>query len=162
MTEDYSVRISKDHLVFSVAHFITLDSKTCESLHGHGYRVSAEIFGPLGKNHYVVDFILLRDTLKTIVDELDHHVLLPSKSNSIRLSQQSDEITVLFKERRWVFPKSDCLVLPIESTTTECLARYVADSLFERLEGKVRAAIKGIEVEVDECYGQSAICRISL
>ena len=50
----------------------------CERLHGHNYRVWAEVEGPLDENQYVIDFIALRDALKTITDELDHHMLLPT------------------------------------------------------------------------------------
>ena len=58
--EHYHVRIAKDYLVFSAAHFITYDGDVCERLHGHNYRVAAEVAGPLDENHYVVDFIALR------------------------------------------------------------------------------------------------------
>jgi len=55
----YHVRMSKDYLVFSAAHFITYDGDVCEPLHGHNYRVAAEVYGPLDENSYVVDFIAL-------------------------------------------------------------------------------------------------------
>ena len=58
------VRITKDYLVFSAAHFITYAGDICERLHGHNYRVQAELEGPLDENQYVIDFIVLRDTLK--------------------------------------------------------------------------------------------------
>src|SRR5215212_1007494 len=63
MPEYYSVRLDKEYLVFSAAHFITFNGNTCERLHGHNYRVRAEIHGPLDVNHYVIDFIALRDSL---------------------------------------------------------------------------------------------------
>jgi 6-pyruvoyltetrahydropterin/6-carboxytetrahydropterin synthase len=61
VAETYRVTVSKDDLVFSAAHFITFDGNVCERLHGHNYRVSADVFGQLDENYYVVDFILLRD-----------------------------------------------------------------------------------------------------
>ena len=57
MSEKYHLSITKDYLVFSAAHFLTYDGDICERLHGHNYRVTAEIHGPLDENHYVVDFI---------------------------------------------------------------------------------------------------------
>ena len=62
MSETYCVRMAKDYLVFSAAHFITYDGDVCERLHGHNYRVTAEIHGQLDENQYVIDFIVLRDT----------------------------------------------------------------------------------------------------
>ena len=78
MSETYHVRLTKEHLIFSAAHFITFNGNICERLHGHNYRVFAEVYGPLDENQYVIDFIALRDTLKEITTELDHHMLLPA------------------------------------------------------------------------------------
>ena len=69
--ERYRVRIDKDFLVFSAGHFITFDGDVCERLHGHNYRVAAEVEGPLDENHYVVDFVALRDTLRGILESVD-------------------------------------------------------------------------------------------
>ena len=83
MTESYCVRISKEDLVFSAAHFITYAGNICEPLHGHNYRLAVEVSGPLDENQYVIDFILLHDMTKAIVDELDHRVLLPTAHRAI-------------------------------------------------------------------------------
>ena len=79
MSESYHVELTKDTLVFSAAHFITFNGNVCERLHGHNWRVKAEVHGPLDENHYVVDFIALRDTLAGICAQLDHHMLLPTE-----------------------------------------------------------------------------------
>ena len=60
MSEQYRVRVTKDHLVFSAAHFITFNGNVCERLHGHNWRVAVEAAGALDENFYVVDFITLR------------------------------------------------------------------------------------------------------
>ena len=57
--ETYGVRVTKDTLVFSAAHFITFNGTVCERIHGHNWRVEAAIEGPLDDNHYVFDFIAL-------------------------------------------------------------------------------------------------------
>ena len=49
MNERYCVRVTKDHLVFSAAHFITYAGNICERLHGHNYRVQAEVEGALAQ-----------------------------------------------------------------------------------------------------------------
>src|SRR6478752_5756851 len=100
----YSVRLDKEHHVFSAAHFITFNGDVCERLHGHNYRVAAELYGPLDENHYVIDFIAVRDTLKSLVDELDHRVLLPREHPLIRVTAGEHEVEARFRERRWVFP----------------------------------------------------------
>ena len=140
MADRYHVRMSKDYLVFSAAHFITYDGDVCEPLHGHNYRVSAEVHGPLDENHYVVDFIALRDALKRIVDELDHRMLLPTEHPLIRVKADDREVEARFADRRWVFPRGDCVLLPVANTTTELLARHVAGQLAAGAGGRRRAA----------------------
>ena len=156
MSESYQVRVTKDYLVFSAAHFITFGGNICERLHGHNYRVAAEIEGPLDENHYVVDFILLRDTLKTIVDELDHRVMLPASHPQIRLSIDERSIEATFEERRWVFPRGDCIVLPVANTTAELVARWIGQRLVEALEQRTGFKANRLRIELDECFGQSA------
>ena len=129
VNETYRVRVTKDYLVFSAAHFITFAGSICERLHGHNYRVEAEIHGPLDENHYVIDFIALGHALKAIVDELDHHMLLPTQHTQIAVTEADQEVEVTFEDRRWVFPRQDCILLPVANTTTELLARYIGQRL---------------------------------
>ena len=160
MTERYHVRISKDYLVFSAAHFITFAGDICERLHGHNYRVAAEVEGPLDENQYVVDFIALRDTLAGITGELDHHMLLPTTHPLIRVAAGEESVEVTFRERRWVFPRGDCILLPVANTTAELLARYIGLQLREKLEAQIGTAIEVLRVEVDECFGQLGVCEL--
>jgi len=155
--ESYSVRVGKDFRVFSAAHFITYDGNTCEPLHGHNYRVSAEVFGPLDENRYVIDYIALRDAVKQIVDRLDHRLLLPTDHPSIRVTATESEVEAKFEQRRWLFPRSDCVLLPIANTTSELLARYIGQQLLEQLEQRTGARPGRLRIEVDDCFGQVAV-----
>ena len=160
MSEHYRVRVSEDSLVFSAAHFITFDGGTCERLHGHNYRVGAEVRGPLDENYYVVDFVFLRGALRKIVDELDHRVLLPTGHPLLRVEAGEEEVEVRFGRRRWLFPRGDCLLLPLPNTTAELLARHVAGRLSEALRARCGRAPQAVCVEVEECPGQSAACEL--
>lgn len=160
MSERYSVRLSKDYLVFSAGHFITYAGDVCERLHGHNYQVVAEVHGPLDENQYVVDFIALRDTLKAIIDDLDHRMLLPTRHPLIRVEADEREVTARFAQRRWVFPREDCALLPIANTTAELLARHIAGQLRDALVARLGAPPEVVRVEVDETYGQWAACEL--
>ena len=161
MTEQYHVRISKDYLVFSAGHFITYAGDVCERLHGHNYRVAAEVHGPLDANHYVVDFIALRDAMRAVVDELDHHMLLPTSHPLIHVTADEREVTATFEDRRWVFPSCDCILLPVPNTTSELLARYIAEQLIADLTARGHARPEKVRIEVDECFGNVAVCELS-
>jgi 6-pyruvoyltetrahydropterin/6-carboxytetrahydropterin synthase len=160
MSETYRVRLTKDYLVFSAAHFITFNGNVCERLHGHNYRVTAEVFGPLDANHYVIDFIALRDALHAIVLELDHRVLLPTEHPLIKVSADPTSVEAVFEERRWVFPRGDCILLPVPNTTAEMLARHIGRRLLDDLAARHLPRPQRVTVEVDECEGQSAVCEI--
>lgn len=61
---------------FSSAHFLNGYQGKCESLHGHNWKVEAEIEGrTLDKVGMLIDFKLLRELLKEILGELDHRLL---------------------------------------------------------------------------------------
>jgi 6-pyruvoyltetrahydropterin/6-carboxytetrahydropterin synthase len=160
VADRYRVRMSKDYLVFSAAHFITYSGDVCEPLHGHNYRVAAEVHGPLDENHYVVDFIALGDALKKIVDELDHRTLLPTAHPLIRVVAGDREVEVTFRDRRWVFPRGDCVLLDVANTTTELLARYVARRLAGGLAATMGRPPERLTVEIDDCFGHVAACEL--
>lgn len=161
MSETYHVRLEKEELIFSAAHFITFDGNICERLHGHNYRLFAEIFGPLDENQYVIDFIALRDTLKEIASELDHHMLLPTEHPLIQVDANNNEVEVRFEDRRWVFPRGDCILLPIANTTAELLAHHLGKQLLDRLEKRTGSRPSRLVLGVDENEGQWGICEIT-
>lgn len=156
-TESFAVRVRKTELVFSAGHFITFNGNVCERLHGHNYRVTAEVFGPLDENQYVVDFIALRDELKQIVLGLDHYMLLPTQHPTIRVTVEGEEVTVRHEARRWVFPRGDCVLLPLVQTTAELLAKHIGTQLLDRLERRLGSRPAHVRIAVDECDGQEGI-----
>jgi 6-pyruvoyltetrahydropterin/6-carboxytetrahydropterin synthase len=157
---EFRVCLEKDNLVFSAAHFITFNGDVCESLHGHNYRVKCEVVGPLDENGYVVDFIALRDALVEIVGTLDHRVVLPSQHSMIKVAQDGEEVLVTFREKRWVFPADNCVMLPIANTTAELMAQHIGEQLIEKTRQKFGNSITRIIVAVDENRGQWGVVEI--
>jgi 6-pyruvoyltetrahydropterin/6-carboxytetrahydropterin synthase len=160
MTEKYLVRLEKEEHVFSAAHFITFDGDVCERLHGHNYRVWAEVEGELDENQYVVDFIALRDGLKEITAQLDHHVLLPTTHPLIEVSAGEKEVEARFRDRRWLFPREDCVLLPVANTTAELIARHIGTQLLDVLERRVGQRPSVVRVGVDENHDQWGVCEL--
>lgn len=162
MTERFHTKVTKDHLVFSAAHFITFNGNVCERLHGHNWRVAAEVSGPLDENYYVFDFIALRDQLQSIVNELDHRVLLPTKHQAIAVTPTEKEVTATFEDRRWVFPAEDCILMPIENTTAERIAWWMAHRLkLQAIDGH-QPPLDTLRIDVEENFGQWGCCEIEL
>ncbi len=158
---DYSVRIAGDNLIYSAAHFIMLPGGICEPLHGHNYRVAVEINGPLDENGCVIDFLALLKIMKSIVAEVDHAVLLPTRHPTIGVLADEDEVEVQFAARRWVFPRAECRLLPVVSTTVELMAGYLAQRLLETLAGRGFTQPRRVRIELEESPGCWAACEIT-
>ncbi len=156
MSETYAIRVSKDYLDFCCAHFITYEGSTCERLHGHNYRATAEVEGPLDENHYVFDFIALKNLMRRITDELDHYVLLPTTSELIKVEATDRQVRARFEDREWVFPREDVVLLPIANTTAELLARWIAERLTEAMGREKNFQPTRVKIEVEESFGQLA------
>lgn len=156
MSERYKIRVTKDHLVFCSGHFISYEGDKCERLHGHNYRAAVEVEGRLDENFYVFDFIALKHLTKAITDELDHRMMLPTRNPHIRVEEGPHEIRVRYRDREWLFPRGDCVLLPIENTTAELLARYIARRLADDMRRQHGYQPEVLRVEVEESFGQSA------
>jgi 6-pyruvoyltetrahydropterin/6-carboxytetrahydropterin synthase len=155
--ERFKVRVTKDHLVFCAGHFISYEGHQCERLHGHNYRAAVEVEGPLNpQDFYVFDFVALKKLTKAITDELDHHMLLATNNPVIHVEELGPQLRVSYKDREWRFPRGDCVLLPIENTTAELIARYIAGRLLKSLREHHRFVPEILRIEVEENIGQSA------
>ena len=164
--DKYWVHISKDHLSFSAGHFITFEGGQCERLHGHNYRVSAEVEGPLNDDFLVVDFSSLQQIVEESIKELDHRMLIPLLSSHVRVEHQEKSVALVYGDRKWEFPRSDCALLPLENTTSELIARWLSLRLRAALTDRARTPGRPggtwtVRVEVEESPGQSASCEAS-
>lgn len=156
----FRVDVTKQQFVFSAAHFITFAGDICERLHGHNYKVRASVEGPLDVNRYVVDFIALRDAVLEETSALDHHMILPSDHAEIHVTSDQTETTVTFRDRRWIFPNEDCVILPVINTTAEEIARVIAERVISKTKDRFGDCLTWIEIAVDENEGQWGVCRL--
>ena len=65
-----------------------------------------------------------------------------------------DQVEVTFRDRRWMFPREDCILLEIPNTTTELLAQLIGKQLLEAIETETSARPTEIRLAVDENHGQ--------
>ncbi|HEX6535757.1 MAG TPA: 6-carboxytetrahydropterin synthase [Gemmatimonadaceae bacterium] len=158
---EFRVRVTKDYLVFASAHFITFAGHRCESLHGHNYRVGVSLEGAVDEaSWYVMDFSAVKKLMKRLCDQIDHKVLLPLQNPKLQISEQGDAVHVAYEGKpRYVFPSSDCALLPIPNTTVEMLAQLLTRRVLAELAEMRVVHLTAIEMEVEENFGQSAIYR---
>jgi 6-pyruvoyltetrahydropterin/6-carboxytetrahydropterin synthase len=160
----FRVQVSKDYLVFASAHFITFRGHQCESLHGHNYRVGVAVEGAVDSEClFVLDFSVLKQIARRLVDEIDHKVLLPTQNPKLGFHEDGDRLRVdYFGRPTYVFPRRDCALLPIQNSTAEMLAQYLGVQVRDELNRGGYTHLTLLELEVEENYGQSATYRETL
>ncbi|NVM16245.1 MAG: 6-carboxytetrahydropterin synthase [Candidatus Lokiarchaeota archaeon] len=147
----YKVIVNATYIKFSASHLLKEPFK-CSKLHGHNYYVSVEVEAPLDENYFVVDFIELKENIKSIVKPLDHRILVPELSSDHAISETSEAIELVTNtNKRYIFPKTDVMLLPLPATTSELLAKYIHDKLKEIYSDKK------ITVKLEESKSTTAV-----
>ncbi|MGH7590543.1 MAG: 6-pyruvoyl trahydropterin synthase family protein [Gemmatimonadales bacterium] len=164
MDGTFRVDVKKDYLSFSSAHFITFRGHKCEALHGHNYRMGVSVEGPLDAEAlFVLDFAVLKEVAKPMLDAIDHRVLLPGRNPRVTIAHEDDRVLVtVFGESRYVLPARDVAVLPVSNTTAEMLAEHFATEIRTALDAQGVTHLSLIEIEIEESPGQSATYRLPL
>lgn len=161
MTVTRRVSVERNRLRFAAAHMATFFGDL-EPLHGHNYDISIEVEGDLTSDAWVWDFGDLKRTTRSIADELDHKFLLQRNSDMLAIDEAPQSWTVTFGDRRYVFPRADVAVLPIENTTAERIAEWIAGQLLAELGTRTEARFHRLTVGVEEMPGQAGWYTVEL
>ncbi len=159
----WSIEIDKEYLKFSAAHFLIFPDGSAERLHGHNYRVFVEIDARLSKFGLVIDFKEIKPVIRELVDGLDEHWLLPGKHHELQIDEpQPGQTRVRYRERLYMAPSEDVIVMPINNTSAENFATWLSMQLRERLAQRFpEVHVRWLEVKVEETAGQRGVCRYS-
>ena len=141
-------------LRFAAAHFTTFRGE-CEPLHGHNYAVAVQLDGALSPDSWVFDFVELRRIVAALCDELDHAFLLPAENRRLSVERAAGHYEISFADRRYVIPEAEVRALPIDNSTAERLAEWLAGRLAEELRGRGADNVSLVTVTVEEAPGQS-------
>lgn len=152
--EQRHVTVDGVRLRFAAAHMATLGDDL-EPLHGHNYIVRCGVDGSLTEDRWVIDFSLLKRYVREACEQLDHRFLLQRDSPLLEIAEEAGGWSIVFGDRRYYFPASDVVVLPIENTTAELLAEWLAGRVAEALRSGEHANIERISIDIEEMPGQS-------
>lgn len=148
------VTVERNRLRFAAAHMATFRGDL-EPLHGHNYDVLVEVEGDLTEESWVWDFGEVKRLTKEIVDPLDHKFLLQAESKRLDIRELENAWELRWKERYYRFPKSDVFALPVDNTTSERIAEWVAGQLLESLRRHGATKIRKLSVGIEEMPGQA-------
>ena len=139
-------------LRFSSCHIIPEHGK-CGRLHGHTYTIHSRVQGVLNDHGIILDFEIVKNALRKIVADLDHKLLIPTKSGHFEI-ETGEAVKVRLGEKVYQFPQEDIIMLDINSATAESLADYILKRLITEME--IPKNVSLIEIGVDEGWGQGA------
>jgi 6-pyruvoyltetrahydropterin/6-carboxytetrahydropterin synthase len=150
----HRVTVERNRLRFAAGHFATFADEL-EPIHGHNYDVLVEVEGPLTEESWVVDFSLLKRLTREVCEGLDHKFLLQMRSRALTIVDEGSHYSVRFRDQpAYRLPKRDVAALPIDNSTAERLAEYIAERLRARLAATAPTTAT-LKVGVEEMPGQA-------
>jgi len=150
-----TIKLAKEYMKFSAAHFTIFSAQDRERLHGHNFTVNAEIVAQVGEDGLAFSYRIYKDKLKACCQQLDEYVLIPQESPHLEICEDAAQYQLRFNNETLFFPKSDTLLLPIRNTTVEELSSYLLNCLLESSNDLTDLNIHKIMIEVSSGPGQS-------
>lgn len=149
----YKVKVAKDRIKFSAAHFTVFGPDSAERLHGHNYYLSLEVeayhLNPLG---FATDIRQLKNMAYTLSQKLDEYILLPQDNPYIQIRKENSHITCQWNSKTYVFPQEDVQFLEVNNITCENLAFW----FWTQMQPQMGKNIKRLAVTVKETLGQES------
>ena len=162
MSETVTIRLAKENMKFSAAHFTLFNAHERERLHGHNFRVEVDIEARMLGNGMCFDYGIYKDRIVALCRELNEWMILPTRSPYLRIEEEGEYLYAHFDGQRIPFLRSDVLLLPIENATLEEFAAWFLQRLSEDREALRAHAITAMEVRVFSGPGQSAGRRLEI
>ena len=153
--ESWSISIAKDYLKFSAAHFLIFPDGSAERLHGHNYKVYVDVHTDLNEHGLVVNFKEIKPLVREVCDELDEHLLIPGEHPVLTAVRVGAQMEIRYRERRYLIPAEEVIVLPIGNTSAENLAAWFGRTLRERMAAKwASLRVRQLSIGIEETPGQ--------
>jgi 6-pyruvoyl-tetrahydropterin synthase len=139
----FSVIIDRDTLRFSASHWVkytptvineTVDGGLAvtqkgltivEPLHGHTFRAKLKIDGILDEFGCVVDFVLVEQIMRKILERFEHKILVPVHDPDLVFRNDGNQIKIGVLNREWAFPAKDVKFLASKNASTETIAEII-------------------------------------
>lgn len=156
----HRITIAREQYKFSCAHMTVFADGSKERLHGHNYTIAVAIEVDRADLQSMIPFAPIKAALAELCAAWKEHVLIATKNPFFELIRDEDELELKLCGERYVMPRQDALLLPIDNISVEALAAHIATLLAERLGGSPHA--RELEVTVEESPGQGASAMIEL
>jgi 6-pyruvoyltetrahydropterin/6-carboxytetrahydropterin synthase len=157
----HRLSIARERYKFSCAHMTIFPDGTKERLHGHNYTVAIAIEVASVELAAMIPFSGIKACLAELCAAWKERVLLPARSPHLVIVRDDAELELILCGQRYVMPREDALLLPIDNVSAEALAAHVAALLGEQI-AALSPNVRALEVTIEEVPGQGASCEIEL
>ena len=151
----HRIRIAREQYKFSCAHMTVFADGTKERLHGHNYTLAIELEIERVELAAMLPFAPIKAALGELCAAWKEHVLLAAHNPYFELLRDDHELEFRLCGERYVLPRRDALLLPIDNVSVEALAAHVAELLAARL---AHPNARALVVTIEESPGQGARC----
>jgi 6-pyruvoyltetrahydropterin/6-carboxytetrahydropterin synthase len=135
---------------------------TKERLHGHNYTIAIALEVDTVALSAMVPFAPLKQALAELCAAWKEHVLIAAHNPHLAIARDDTELEFTLCGERYVLPRGDALLLPIDNISVEALAMHVAEILRGKLAPIAGPHVKALEVTIEESPGQGASCELAL
>jgi 6-pyruvoyltetrahydropterin/6-carboxytetrahydropterin synthase len=158
----HRVRIARAEHKFSCAHMTVFADGTKERLHGHNYTVAVSLEVARIDLGAMIPFAPIKAAIVEVCRRWKEHVLLAERNPFFAILGDGAELEFTLCGERYVLPRGDALLLPIDNVSVEALAAHVADLLRDKVAAAAAGHAVALEVTVEESPGQGASCTLAL
>ncbi len=157
----HRILIAREQYKFSCAHMTVFPDGTKERLHGHNYTIGVALDVARIDLPAMIPFRQIKTLLGELCAAWKERVMIGERNPHLVIVRDDTEIEFRLCGDRYVMPRGDALLLPIDNISVEALAAHVAELLGARI-APLSTEILGIEVTISEHPGQGASCAIDL
>ena len=157
----HRVFIARDQYKVSCAHMTVFPDGSKERLHGHNYSIALALDVERVDLAAMIPFSSVKHALADLCMAWKERVLLAANNPYFTVIRDDAELEFTLCADRYVMPRGDALLLPIDNISVEALAVHVAELLRDQI-AVLSPHILAFETTVAESPGQGASCSISL
>jgi 6-pyruvoyltetrahydropterin/6-carboxytetrahydropterin synthase len=159
----YRISIAREQYKVSCAHMTVFPDGTKERLHGHNYTIAIALDVDRIDLPAMLPFSPIKAALAELCAVWKEHVLIAAHNPHFKLLRDDTELELTLCGERYVMPRGDALLLPIDNISVEALAAHIAEVLRDRLTAELSGShVRALEVTVEESPGQGASCTLPL
>jgi 6-pyruvoyltetrahydropterin/6-carboxytetrahydropterin synthase len=160
----HRISIARSQYKFSCAHMTVFPDGTKERLHGHNYQVAIALDVERIDLPAMIPFASIKAALGELCSAWKEYVLLATANPHFKVVRDdAAEIEFTLCGDRYVLPRGDVKLLPIDNISVESLAAHVAELLLARLRPALDPSnVRALEVTIEESPGQGASCTLAL